>query len=73
DEMADQFGITEDALRSTLQFSPGKLSEFINDGLVSLDDKGISVSQQGMLIVRNIAMAFDPQLEVRQGMYSKTI
>jgi coproporphyrinogen III oxidase-like Fe-S oxidoreductase len=56
-----------------LHFSPIKLTEFIDDGLVELNNKGISVSQQGMLIVRNIAMAFDPQLEAKQGMYSKTI
>jgi len=73
DEIAHQFGISEDNLKSTLQYSPGKLSEFIDDGLVAMDDKGIRVSQQGMLIVRNIAMTFDPQLEVKQGMYSKTI
>ena len=73
DEMAHQFGISEDELKSTLQYSPGKLSEFINDGLITMESKGIRVSQQGMLIVRNIAMAFDPQLEVKQSMYSKTI
>lgn len=73
EEMAHQFGISEDELKSTLQYSLEKLSEFIDDGLVTLDGKGIRVSQQGMLIVRNIAMAFDPQLEVKQGMYSKTI
>ena len=73
DEIANKFGISEDELKNTLQYSAGKLSEFVNDGLVTLDNKSIRVSQQGMLIVRNIAMAFDPQLEVKQGMYSKTI
>jgi oxygen-independent coproporphyrinogen-3 oxidase len=73
EEMAGQFGITEDELKDILQYSPSKLSEFISDGLVNTDKNGISVSQQGMLIARNIAMAFDPQLETKQGMYSKTI
>lgn len=73
DEIACQFSISEDELKSTLQYSPGKLLEFVNDGLITLDNKGINVSQQGMLIVRNIAMVFDPRLEVKQGLYSKTI
>ena len=72
-EVADKFGIIEDELKRTLQFTPAKLTEFINDGLVILNNNGISASQQGMLIVRNIAMTFDPQLETKQGMYSKTI
>ena len=73
EEMAQQFSISEDELKNIFQYSPEKLSEFIEDGLVTLNDKSLKVSPQGMLIVRNIAMAFDPQLEVKQGMYSKTI
>ena len=73
EELAGKFGITTDELLDILHFSPMKLTEFIDDGLVDLNNKGISVSQQGMLIVRNIAMTFDPQLEAKQGMYSKTI
>ncbi|NQU81420.1 MAG: oxygen-independent coproporphyrinogen III oxidase [Bacteroidetes bacterium] len=73
EEMAHQFGITEDELKSIIQYSPVKLAEFSNNGLVILNNKSISVSQQGMLIVRNIAMTFDPRLENKQGMYSKTI
>lgn len=73
DEMAHQFRISEDELKSTLQYSPEKLSEFIRDDLVMIDDKSIKVSRQGMLVVRNIAMALDPLLEIKQGMYSKTI
>lgn len=73
EEMADKFGISEKDLKNRLKYSPSKLTEFINDGLVILNNKGISVSKQGMLIVRNIAMTFDPQLETKQGMYSKTI
>ena len=50
-----------------------KLDEFIKDNLLGIDKERITVSQEGMLVVRNIAMAFDPLLEVKQGMYSKTI
>jgi oxygen-independent coproporphyrinogen-3 oxidase len=73
DEMAGHLHISEDELKSLLQYDPTKLSEFIDDGLVTINSNGIKVSKQGMLVVRNIAMAFDPQLDVKQGMYSKTI
>jgi oxygen-independent coproporphyrinogen-3 oxidase len=73
EELACQFHTSEEQIKETVQYSPEKLSEFIDDGLVTLTSKGIKISPIGMLIVRNIAMAFDPQLEVKQGMYSKTI
>jgi oxygen-independent coproporphyrinogen III oxidase len=73
DEMAREFNLSEFELKSILDYTPEKLSEFIEDGLVTIDDKTIRVNQQGMLVVRNIAMAFDPLLDVKQGMYSKTI
>lgn len=73
EEMAVRFGISEIELKNSLKYSPLKLTEFINDGLVILNNKGLSVSQQGMLIVRNIAMTFDLQFETKQAMYSKTI
>ncbi len=72
-EMAEKFGISENELKNTLKYSPSKLTEFIDDGLITLNGEGVTVSQQGMLVVRNIAMTFDPQLESKQGMYSKTI
>jgi oxygen-independent coproporphyrinogen-3 oxidase len=73
DEMAGQFGMSVAELKQVVQYSPAKLAEFIKDGLVSLEGEKIHVSAEGMLIARNIAMAFDPQLDVKQGMYSKTI
>lgn len=72
-EMSDELHISENELKSTVQYSPEKLKEFIEDDLVILDDRSIRVNREGMLVVRNIAMVFDPKLEIAQGMYSKTI
>ncbi len=73
DDIANQFDMTVDEMKSTLHFSPEKLTEFIEDDVLTLNGNCLSISREGMLIVRNIAMAFDPQLETKQGMYSKTI
>jgi oxygen-independent coproporphyrinogen III oxidase len=72
-ELAERFEMTVPAIRELLKFTPAKLDEFIDDKLVEVDGEVIRVSREGMLVVRNIAMAFDPQLDVKQGMYSKTI
>ncbi|HEY4784413.1 MAG TPA: oxygen-independent coproporphyrinogen III oxidase [Bacteroidales bacterium] len=73
DEMAVQFGISNKELKQVVQYTPDKMAEFVEDGLVSIEGESLHVSPVGMLVVRNIAMAFDPKLEVKQGMYSKTI
>jgi oxygen-independent coproporphyrinogen III oxidase len=56
-----------------------KLRAFEQDGLVKIDDKWLTVSLKGRLLIRNICMAFDHHLnaaKVLQGQplrYSKTI
>jgi oxygen-independent coproporphyrinogen III oxidase len=72
-EMASQFGVRLEDVKNTIQFSPEKYSGFIEDGLLTLTADGMEVKTLGMLIVRNIAMTLDPQLKMKQGMYSKTI
>ncbi len=54
-----------------------KLQEFIQDGLLTLQDDKIQVEQTGRLVVRNIAMAFDAYIEEdlrkQKQMYSRTV
>ncbi len=42
-----------------LDKSRGKLTELINDQLISIDQNKISISDQGKLFLRNICLAFD--------------
>lgn len=55
------------------QFNISKIKQFIDDGLVDYNDNKLTVSPIGMLIVRNIAMAFDPDLESTSNKHSQTI
>jgi oxygen-independent coproporphyrinogen-3 oxidase len=74
DELSSIFRIPVSFVREILDYSPEKLSEFIEDDLLAIGNHNIiRISQLGMLVVRNIAMAFDPQLKVKDDMYSKTI
>ncbi len=49
------------------------LAPLIDDGLVELDDEGITVTGLGRLLLRNIAMVFDAYLESDAQRYSRAI
>jgi len=53
-----------------------ELQEFIEAGLVSIDDGKISVSTTGTLLIRNIAMPFDAYMHQHvksKKTFSKTV
>ena len=52
------------------------LDEFIKEGLVTLDDNKLEVSETGTLLIRNIAMPFDAYMQKyigNQKSFSKTV
>lgn len=73
ESVGDTFGKTAEEIKDIVQFSPLKLQEFLNDGLVNINGNTVEVLREGFFIVRNIAMAFDPLLKTSEAMYSKTI
>ena len=52
-----------------------RLSKIAEDGLICIDNKEISVTQSGRLLIRNICMEFDNYLNQgkNNGCYSKTV
>ncbi|MDE6886714.1 MAG: oxygen-independent coproporphyrinogen III oxidase [Helicobacteraceae bacterium] len=50
-----------------------KLDEYINLGLVSIDDDYIKITPTGAMLVRNIVMVFDEYLVSQDGRFSKTV
>jgi oxygen-independent coproporphyrinogen-3 oxidase len=59
-EVSSRFGVEfDDYFRDVFP----KLEEFVKDGLVSFLDDRMQVHENGRLVVRNIAMAFDRYLE----------
>jgi len=51
------------------------MKEFIDDGLVSLSNRKLEVTQMGRLLIRNIAMNFDGYIERKEdkARYSRTV
>ncbi len=71
DQIEQQFEIHfRDYFRTELS----ELDEFIQDGLVELTDDGITVTQMGRLLIRNIAMTFDKYLcQAKELRFSRTV
>ncbi len=71
--IANNYQLPVEKVKEIVQFAPEKVFDFAQDGLVELSGDTVKISEAGRLIVRNIAMAFDPALQTGQGVYSKTV
>ncbi len=72
-EVSSEFELSETEIKKVVDYKIEKLEPFRKDGLIDIQENKISVNQKGNLVVRNIAMAFDPILETRKMQYSKTV
>lgn len=72
-EIAEHLKSTSEEIIAITKYDPAKLQPFIEDGLVEIVDGNIHVSADGMFVVRNIAMLFDPFLENTKSQFSKTV
>ncbi|MGC9152006.1 MAG: oxygen-independent coproporphyrinogen III oxidase [Microbacter sp.] len=74
DETAKALHLTYDELKSATHFSEEKLLPMIHDGLVTWKNHQLTVSTEGKMILRNVAMLFDPLLNPSSSMhYSRTV
>lgn len=72
-EIGRMYGIDANEVKRIIAYDPEKLSPFLADDLLEINQEQIKVNANGSLVVRNIAMTFDPQLSVAPNQYSKTI
>ena len=71
--VAKEFKTSIQRIYAAVDFTMEKFMDFIEDDLMSFNDDIITVNQTGRLVIRNIAMKFDPMLNAGVGTYSKTI
>ena len=52
-----------------------RLEELVRDGIVQISDDRITTSEMGILVIRNVAMAFDAYLpeQLEKQLFSKTV
>ena len=73
DAMALRLKTTAENIKQITTYEASKLEQFVADGLVEINNNIIKVSADGMMVVRNIAMIFDPNLTVQTSQFSKTV
>ncbi len=72
-ELAQQLGLTSEEVKKQTTYNPELLRKFENDGLISLSDEIIQITQQGQLFIRNVAASFDPLTLTGQTNFSKPV
>jgi oxygen-independent coproporphyrinogen-3 oxidase len=72
-ELAQKTGLEQ--LRVHGKLVPGleKLKSYVNDGLIKTSKHKVEVTPKGWLVVRCVAMLFDPLLEEKKAKYSRTV
>lgn len=72
-EVGQMYDISADEVKKITAYDPQNLSPFMADNLLEIIGDRVKIHNDGLLVIRNIAMAFDPQLAVSENQYSKTI
>ncbi len=73
EDIAREMNVGVDEIKSLTSYKEEKLKPFAKDGLLRVDNNKIQLLENGFLVVRNIAMEFDPLLGEGKGQYSKTV
>jgi oxygen-independent coproporphyrinogen-3 oxidase len=73
EDIARNFAISKDEVKTITGFSEKSLESFVTDGLAEFANDVLTLKENGFYVVRNIAMAFDPLLKVSDAQYSKTV
>ncbi len=72
-EIASEFHLTADEIKEVVHYDVNNLKGFESEGLITISEEGIQINDDGRMIARNIAMAFDPDLKQGETIYSKTV
>ncbi len=73
EDIAEQFNMTSAEIKELVRFDPSNFNDFIDDGLMILNDSQVTVLDKGFIFARNIAMALDPAYNQSENIYSKTV
>lgn len=73
EKMASVHSITLEKFLEITKFDVTRLEMMLSDGLVELKDNILTVSEQGMMVVRNVAVAFDPEYKPVTNKFSTTL
>lgn len=72
-ELSHKLQTSPTRLKEITGYRPEKLNPYLQDNLIEIHGDEIRLKENGFLVVRNIAMEFDPLLSQSSGQYSKTV
>ena len=72
-EIADTFKVKLHEIIDLTSFSKDRFKDFIEDKLLEINGNKVTVNKKGRIVIRNIAMRFDPLMNKNTSSYSKTI
>ena len=73
DEIGQRFNITGKEVKNTVIYDNDKLKEFESDGLISISDEKLEVTDNGLILIRNVAASLDPLLKETTKTFSKSV
>ncbi len=73
EKTAASYNITMEKYNEITQFDASKLEMMLADGLVEINNQVLTVSALGMMVVRNVAVAFDPEYKQVTNKFSTTL
>ena len=72
-ELSCRYKTPIDELKKITNYNKNNLKDLIQKKFIEINSKRIDVKHDARLIVRNIAMRFDPMINEKKGIYSKVI
>ena len=73
DEIALKYNTDVKKVKDIIKYSSDEFKDFLSLKLMKISNNKIEVFDEGRLVIRNIAMKFDPLMKTKIGTYSKTI
>lgn len=72
-EIGERFKMSGEEIKKSLVYDTAKLNEFEADGLIKLTEEKLEVTDEGLILIRNVAASLDPLLKETTKTFSKSV
>ena len=72
-EIGERFKMSGEEVKKSVVYDTAKLNEFEADGLIKLTDKKLEMTDEGLILIRNVAASLDPLLIETTKTFSKSV
>lgn len=72
-EIAGYLNEESETIRNTVGYNAERFAGLAEDGLLTIDEDGITVTEKGTMFIRNVAVLFDPEYVEKNQTYSRTV